>query len=158
MALFELGSASSSVYCHWTPAAHLQGECLCFDVDVYSSSAGTSAQGGFWSLTDGDVAFLLHSVIRPRLSNFFLPASVPPPPSPLLLFEPLCFICRFLLHSAIQSMSGADAVRIKATGSSRFMMNPRCLTEAASNIHRERERGGKTNLSTASDLCETFAG
>lgn len=65
---------------------------------------------------------------------FWLPLSHPSPST----HRPFCCLSRFLLHSAIQTMSGTMAVRIKATGFSRFMMNCRCLTEAASKIHWER--------------------
>lgn len=136
-------------------------ECLGFHIVVCFSSTRTLTQGGFWSLCliDGDVAFLLHSVPYPCLSIFFfLPLSAPSPPS--TLSSSLCCLSRFLLHSAIQTMSGTMAVRIKATGFSRFMMNCHCLTEAASKIHWGRKKSGKQThqLSAATDLCETFTG
>lgn len=148
IAVFELASPRSSVYCDSPLSVHSRKaermNALTFMRRRIFSRAGTLTQGGFWSLchTDSDVAFLLHSVPRPCLSVFFLlPISIY---SSLLTPLPCC-LSRFLPHSAFQPMSGTMAARIKATGFSRFMMNCRCLTDAASKIHWEGEKNKPIN-------------
>lgn len=98
---------------------------------------------------------------QPMSAYLFFCLSLCPPPFYLVVPPPLCYLCCFLLHSAIQTMSGTMALRINATGFSRSQRMCRCLTEATSKIHcgRGKKSGKQTHqLSTASALCETATG
>lgn len=139
MAVFELASPSSSVYCDSPLSVRVRRA----ERMPQLSCRGVFSELGHWHKVVFRVFVLLtymwHVSFTPSLDRVCLSVFLFLPVSVLLHHHPpvLCCLSRFLCHSAIQTMSGTMAARIKATGFSRFMMNCRCLTEAASKIHWE---------------------